>query len=96
MCNQHLLSLEIDGLGTVLNCVLLSFLLPTPHHPSPVSEGAGQGAWKDTAFHCAGCHCLSPLCSTCLDRLRTLPRCSPGQERLGVRGYQRMVSAGSA
>lgn len=49
------LSLEIDGLGTVLNCVLLFF--PPPHPPpppSPVSEGAGcQGAWKDTAFHCA-------------------------------------------
>lgn len=62
MCKQHLQRLEIDGLGTVINCVLFSF-------PSP--------CWRKQAIRQTGKnkhlilfrwipHCLSPLCSTCL------------------------------
>lgn len=61
-------SLKIDGLGTVLNCVLFSF-------PHPVSERTGcQRTRKETAFHFALVDAMLPepvLLHLC-DKLRTL------------------------
>ena len=70
------LSLEIDGFGTVLNCVLFSFPPPRPPpHPSPVSEGAScQGALERQDISLSLTDAALPE-STLLhlfDRLRTL------------------------
>lgn len=83
-------SLEIDGLGTVLNCVLFSF-------PHPVPERTGcQRARKAKAFHFALVDTGLPECP-CLhlfDGLRTLVSVQPWARKVRVEAARACVSAG--
>lgn len=79
-------SLEIDSLGTVLNCVLFSF-------PHPGSEGTGcQRARKDKAFHFALVDTTlpKPTLLHLFDGLRTLVSVWPRAGEVRVRGCQGM------
>lgn len=79
-------SLEIDGLGAVLNCILFSF-------PHPLSERTGcQRARKEKAFHFALVDTMlpEPTLLHLADGLRTLVSVWPGAGEVRVRGCQGM------
>lgn len=62
MCKQHLQSLEIDGLGAVINCIFFS--LPNPYWRKQAVGEPGKKRRFILLWWTP--HCLSPLCYTCL------------------------------
>lgn len=70
---------EIDGLGTVLNCVLFS----SPRHQDQGEQAVREpGKERHFLLPSRTPRCPSPLLSTCLTDSAPRSRCGPGRERL--------------